>query len=127
MIWLRIAAIAIVLAGIGALGWWIKGKFDRAAEADRLEVELADTEARLKASVGAVAAADRARLVVAAKLRDAAAERDALFEQARKHAVPKASDSSECDLDVESIRLFNAARGYVEPGVPPAAAGVAPP
>lgn len=116
-------AAAVIVVGLGTLGWKVVGAFQRSADADRLEVELADSNALLKAQVEATGKADRARLEASAALSALEAERDVTLKETTKYVIRTVKDSSECDLPIDSLRVFNAARGYPNPKLPPTSDG----
>lgn len=127
MNWLNVAAVVLVAAGLAWVGWIVKSKFDRAAEADRLELRLESVEQHLKDQIKAVAKADKARIEAVERLAVAEAAREVPFEKVRTHVVEKIVDRAECELDIPTLRLLNAARGYSTADVPAAPGGTAPP
>lgn len=120
MSWLQWVAGAVIVIGLGVMGWRVVHAFQRAGDADRLEVELADVSAKWKKQIDATAKADNDRLAVS---NDLAATKAALDEDSKgavRYVVKKVSDARVCDLGVESIGVLNTFRGY------PAAVSTAP-
>lgn len=109
--WIGAALIAIALAWAG---FWVKGKIDRAAEADRLERVLDETTAAFKESVEAVRKAEAARIRVSQELAEARAKRDVVVKEVVR-VIRQAPSDPRCDVSVEQLRLVNRARGYALP------------
>lgn len=108
--WRWIAA-AVLALGLAWAGWVVKGKFDRAAEADRLESVLADTEKALKAQIAATVKADQERLRVSEELAAASVAREAIVKEVVR-AIRQMPSDPRCSVSVEQLRLLNKARGY---------------
>lgn len=125
--YIQLIAVAVVVIGLGALGWLVKGKFDRAAEADRLEIELADVNAKWKAQIEKTAAADSDRLAVSNELAKTRQQLEEESHEVTRNIVRTIRDERVCDIGIESLRLLNTARGYRAVIVPPAATGAAKP
>lgn len=116
MNWLQISAALLVVISLGWSGWIIKGKFDRAADADQLQIELDAANSRLKASIEAVKKSDRARLRESAKLETALSQLDVKTKETIRYVVKKIPDNRACDLDAGTVGLLNDLRGYPSDG-----------
>jgi uncharacterized protein (DUF3084 family) len=116
MNWFQIIAALVVVAGLGALGWVVKGKFDRAAEADRLEIELSQTNDRLKAQVEATRTAETARVAISVELAAERKKRESVTKEIVRYVRIQTPDDRRCDIPVDVLHKLNEARGY--PAVP---------
>jgi hypothetical protein len=114
--WRPIAAL-IAVAAVAFGGWYIKGRFDRAAEADRLERVLDETTRAYKAQVAATFKADQERLKVSKELAAASTAREAIVKEVVR-AIRQMPSDPRCSVPVDVVRRLNAARGYELPEPP---------
>lgn len=97
-----IAALCIALP-IGA--WYVKGKFERAAEADQLETQL-KTERKAHAD------SEAARVKISAELAAAEGKVRVEVRETIKRIPVLVPDKRDCDLSDEVTTQLNRLRGY---------------
>lgn len=100
--------LAVGFAWTGAL---IKGKFDRAAEADRIEAERDMAMQNAELAALAYKKADHDRILMSAQIADYQEQLRADVGAAVKTVRVMIKDARACDLSIETVKTINAARG----------------
>lgn len=108
----RLIGIGVLVIALGFAGYYIRGKFARAAEADRLETinetmveQAADQQKKL-------AAADADRVKLAADLAAARAAGAEAAEVVTKTVRVFVKDQRACDIPPEVLRALNVQMGH---------------
>lgn len=110
----RIVGIAFLCIALPIAGWVIKGKFERAAEADALATQLEASRAQIDAERKAHAESEAARIKISAELAVAEGQvHETVREVVRKVPV-LVRDNRACDLSDELTSQLNKLRGYQE-------------
>lgn len=107
----RLIGMALVAAGLIYGGFYIKSKFARAAEADRLETERDMAQETAELAALAYKKADQDRILMSAQIADFQEQLRADVGTAVKTVRVLIKDSRACDLSIETIKTINAARG----------------
>lgn len=118
---LKIIGSVVLVAAIGYGVWTIKGKFDRAAEADRLQTEVDMAQQELEIANAALDTerdlrqkADEDRVKISGELDAARRDRDKAIKRAVQAIKATVPDNRSCDIPVEVLQELNRARGYQE-------------
>ena len=113
-------AIAAGLALVGAvwLGFYIKGKFERAAQADLLEKRNVELNERWRAQVRETAEADRDRLAVSEKLAAAETALKAKTKGVVTYVTRTVTRDPACAIAVDVLSKLNENRGGAVPASP---------
>ena len=100
--------LAVGFAWTGAV---IKGKFSRAAEADRFETERDDAVKTADLAALAYRKADQDRILMSAQIADYQEQLRTDVGAAVKTVRVMIKDARACDLSIEIVKTINAARG----------------
>jgi len=115
--WRAIAAGLALIAAVW-LGFYVKGKFERAAQADLLEKRNVELNERWRAQVRATAAADRARLAVSEKLAAAEAALKTKTKGVVTYVTKTVTRDPACAIAVDVLSKLNETRGGAIPTSP---------
>lgn len=107
--WLALGFAAVALAWVG---FYIRAKIDRAAEADRLEVALRESEEDFRAQVAATRQADLARMEISRELAEAESRVRTEVKEVVRHVREKLPRDPRCDIPVDLLLRLNEARGH---------------
>lgn len=108
----RLIGVGLLAVGLLWGGWVVKGKFDRAAEADGLEKLLDETNAAYKAQVEATFKAEQARIKLSGELAAARAKREIVTKEVIRVIRKSVPDNRSCDIPINVLHQLNTARGY---------------
>lgn len=107
----KLFGAAIAVAALFWVGWIVKGKFERAADADRLESQVMDLNQRLREQVSETRAAEERRVAVSKQLAEAEATSAAKTKEVIRVVRQTVRDDRSCDVPVGVLRALNETRG----------------